>query len=357
MDRRIEAFRPQSRIRRVLPRSLANLGTHPHARNVLLTRVRRLAREPNGAFSPAGSEPDGAFPTDPEALGEAEAEVVEHGGGALRRIAVGRAARSGFTAFLDGIQRTGVLLYHGPVPIVYAYVAAVIRGRDDGLGGRLRTLVREEREALFFPFRLVPPSALAGCGATAEQMVDTSLAEAAPVPIFPPLLYAWAAQRVATFREEVEAWAAERWCRQDAAAGHLLVDGSLTLSGELAACERAVGVIKSHHTRFFDGDDARTLLSLEEGERTSVFRPGTQQFTPVYSWYLRLRSPAGRGALWGLVRVEAPATPATLRRADEISGWLLAETAPVALPDPRWDRMLYPIRDCEEYLRSRAPRL
>ncbi|HET9985999.1 MAG TPA: hypothetical protein VFQ38_20535 [Longimicrobiales bacterium] len=326
---------------------------------MLLTRVRRLAREPNGAFSPAGSLPEGAFPADPDAFGEAEAEVVEHGGGPLRRIAVPRTAGSGFTSFLDGIQRTGILLYHGPVPIVYAYAAAVIRTRGGRAApeGRLRTFLRDEREALFFPFRLVAPSALAGCGAAAEQMVDTSPAEAAPVPIFPPLLYAWAAQRVATWREEVEAQVAERWCRQDEDPGHLLVDGSLTLSRELAACARAVGVIKSHLTRFFDGDDARTLLSLEEGERTSVFRPGTRQFTPVYSWYLRLRSPAGSGALWGLVRVEAPATAATLRRADQISGWLLAETAPIALPDPRWDRMLYPIRDCEQYLRSRAPRL
>lgn len=56
-----------------------------------------------------------------------------------------------------------------------------------------------------------------------------------------------------------------------------------------------------------------------------------------------------------LVRVEGPASDATLGRADEISRWLLAERAPLSLPDGRWDRLLYPIRDCEAFLRSRAP--
>ena len=57
-----------------------------------------------------------------------------------------------------------------------------------------------------------------------------------------------------------------------------------------------------------------------------------------------------------LVRVEVAASEASVELADEVSRWLLAETAPLALPDPRWDRLLYPIRDCEEYLRARAPR-
>jgi hypothetical protein len=58
---------------------------------------------------------------------------------------------------------------------------------------------------------------------------------------------------------------------------------------------------------------------------------------------------------WGLVRIEAPATDDTLARVDEISRWLLAETVPLSLPDARWDRLLYPIHDCEAFLRSRAP--
>ena len=43
--------------------------------------------------------------------------------------------------------------------------------------------------------------------------------------------------------------------------------------------------------------------------------------------------------------------------ADVVSSWLLGETAPISLPDMRWDRLLYPIRDCEQFLRARAPQL
>jgi hypothetical protein len=54
------------------------------------------------------------------------------------------------------------------------------------------------------------------------------------------------------------------------------------------------------------------------------------------------------------VRVEIANDPSTdLRaRADEVSSWLLAESTPLALPDSRWDRMAYGIRDSEEFLRA-----
>ena len=79
----------------------------------------------------------------------------------------------------------------------------------------------------------------------------------------------------------------------------------------------------------------------------------------VASWYLRLRDPVGHDPMWGLVRVEI-AHPETQElhaigdRADEVSRWILAEASPLALPDARWDKMVYGIRDCEEFLRAVA---
>jgi len=331
---------------------------------VLRSKLRRLASLPGTGFRGVETEPD-AGPGPAPAFGagpsEAEAEVVK--GDRLRAIPVGSAGESAFTAFVDGIQRSRVVLYHGAVPIVHAYAAAVIRERRDR---RLATLEScradgfgtrylEEREAVFFPFRLLDPETVVAAGLPRDRLIDTSPPAGEPLPLFPPLLYARAEEAVNRWRESLEIGLATRWCREGT--GWLLVDGGLTLSPELAASTRAVGVIKSHTTRFFDGDDARTLLGLEAGERTSVFRPGTRHVTPVYSWYLRLRSPARRDILWGLVRVEVAAHAEMLDRADEISRWLLAETSPLALPDPRWDRLLYPIRECEEFLRARAPRV
>jgi hypothetical protein len=36
---------------------------------------------------------------------------------------------------------------------------------------------------------------------------------------------------------------------------------------------------------------------------------------------------------------------------DEISGWILAERAPLAKPDPRWPAMIYPIHYVEKVLK------
>ena len=75
----------------------------------------------------------------------------------------------------------------------------------------------------------------------------------------------------------------------------------------------------------------------------------------VASWYLRLRESSD--PLWGLVRVEVSMQAnsgkrALGERADQISRWILAEAAPLALPDSRWDTTAYGIRDCQQFLRS-----
>ena len=55
------------------------------------------------------------------------------------------------------------------------------------------------------------------------------------------------------------------------------------------------------------------------------------------------------------IRGAAPLRADSPRIADLVSGWLLAERAPLALPDGRWDRLLYALNDCEQFLRARAP--
>ena len=71
----------------------------------------------------------------------------------------------------------------------------------------------------------------------------------------------------------------------------------------------------------------------------------------------RLRDPVGHDPLWGLVRVEIAQPPRISLddvgpQADTISRWILAESSPLAMPDARWDKMVYGIRDCEEFLRA-----
>jgi len=287
---------------------------------------------------------------------EVEVEVVE-GGPALRARPVGTAAPGPFDAFLDGIQRQRIAGFCGPVPIVCAYAAAVIRTRRAGAMATLAGAAgayREERERVFVPFRYVDTALFEAAGIGREQLCDTNPVDP-PLPLFPPALWAAAANAINHWREDLERSLAVRWCRAGEA-GWLVVDGGLGIAPEAVACGRAIGIVKHHRTRFFDGEDARVLLGLRAGERTSVFRPlSGRRGGDVYSWFLRTRSPVGHDVFWGLVRIEAAASEETLSLVDTISRWLLAEAAPLSLPDARWDRMIYPIRDCEEYLRARAP--
>ena len=325
---------------------------------MLLDAIRRLNQHPGCGLTLVDGPVSGAyFDGDAEALTECEADVVE--GKALESLPVHFSGETAFTDFLDGIQRAEVQMYHQTVTIIYAYAAAAVRRRIDRQLRTLRTDSAEwliEREALFYPSRYTPAQELRQLRIAADQLIDTTPSGSEPVPLFPPLLYARAAQHVNRWRESIERELAVRWCQREQPDGWLLVDGSLTLSPELAACARAIGLIKSHRTRFFDGAEARVVLDLEVGERTRVFEPKTRNLTPVRSWYLRLRPHQGRDIFWGMVRVEMALTHAP-DVADVVSGWLLGETSPVSLPDPRWDRLIYPIRDCEQFLRARAPQL
>jgi hypothetical protein len=134
----------------------------------------------------------------------------------------------------------------------------------------------------------------------------------------------------------------------------LFVDGGISGNHKLSAVDSVVGVVKNHTTLYAMGAALRVVLRLCAGERSSVFRIESSKRSSVASWYLRLRDPAGHDPFWGLVRVETrePSAAAIGDRADEVSRWILAERTPVALPDARWDRMIYGVRDCEEFLRA-----
>jgi hypothetical protein len=164
-----------------------------------------------------------------------------------------------------------------------------------------------------------------------------------------------AVHRVQKDREAAERELAERWCAVEK--GALLIDGGISGSERVAGSTCTIGVVKSHRTLYAEGDALGTILRLRLGERSSVFRITSPKRTTVASWYLRLRDPSGHDPMWGLVRVEV-AQPSRVEesaigeRADQVSRWIFAEVTPLALPDPRWDKMVYGVRDCEEFLRA-----
>lgn len=275
-------------------------------------------------------------------------ELIE--GKTLRAISVSNPVAH-VAAFLDGTQTSRVVKYVEGIPIVHSSAAAVIRERKDR---RLSTWRHAVRRHLYAPLSLLNAAtheSLAGAGVPLRDTgAKRDLESIHPFALQDAALGAAQRDRETLERELAEAWCAER---NDT----LLIDGSISDSPTVSRSPLAIGVVKSHQRLYVHGDDLLTVLRLGAGERTSVTRIARgESRTPVASWYLRLRGEEGRDPLWGLVRVEIAepdgSAKALTSRADEVSRWVLAEALPLALPDGRWDKMVYGIRDCEEFLRA-----
>lgn len=280
------------------------------------------------------------------------AQVVE--GKALRAIDVDGAPESHFAAFLDGTQTSKVVRHVDGVPIVHGSVAAVVRARSSR---RLHTwhMPRVERR-LYAPMRLLSAEWRARLDAAGIQVTDPFDQRELESP-HPFAMQDEAIHAVQRDREALERELAERWCRDGD--GVLCLDGSMPASDLVARSSIVVAVVKSHRTLYVGADALQHVLRLERGQRSSVVRITAQRRPAVASWYLRLRDARGRDPMWGLVRVEvaepdASATRAIAVRANEVSRWILGEALPLSVPDARWDKMVYGVRDCEEFLRAIA---
>ena len=307
-----------------------------------------------------GSSPLDGAPTDAGRIARPEEpavlvapEVV--GGGSFESVHVcdPQSARgsSGFAAFLDGSQDVRVVNQSDGIPIVWATVSATIRERVDrrliSWQGRAPLVSRR----YYIPFRYVEGMnpALAGDSRVVDTAAVADSSGNFPSP-HPAALLEAAVKRVQRDRESLERELAEAWCSSEDRV--LYVDGGIAGSEAVSVSSQAVGVVKSHRRIYAKGDAFRILVRLEPGCRTSIFMVSSRSRTAVASWYLRIRSAAGRDALFGLIRVEASLTEDIATRADAISQWLIAEGAPLALPDGRWDKMAYGIRHTEEFLRA-----
>ena len=332
---------------------VSNSGPDAASRAAFRSLMERLpgmsAVESSGSLEPVTS-------SDPPAL--RSAQIVE--GTALRASRIpnlSQARGSQFGAFLDGAQKVQVVGHHQGMPIVFGTVSAAVRVR---INRRLITWghqpPRVERR-IFLPLRYLPELADVrgsshGSAGSEWRIVDTSTADKnGDYPSqHPAVLLERAIRAVDQERERLEDQLAEAWCARGEAP--LFIDGGISRSARVASSSSAVGVIKSHRTLYVEDDALRIVLGLGKGERSSVFSVSPRSRNSVLSWYLRLRDAKGHDAMWGLVRVEVAECDRPAERADEISTWVMAETTPLSLPDGRWDKMAYGVRDCEEFLRA-----
>jgi hypothetical protein len=330
---------------------VGNSGPDAASRAVVRVLMHRL---PGLSPVDAGASPEPFAASDPPIL--RSAKIVE--GSVLRVVkvpGVSREAISGFGAFLDGAQKVQVIGHHHGTPIVIGTVSAAVRIR---VNRRLITWGHQPPRvdrAIYLPLRYLSAldsEAIAEIARAQWRIVDTSTADKnGEYPSqHPTVLFERAIRAVDQHREELEDRLAEAWCARGEAP--IFIDGGISRTPSVASSTFAIGVIKSHRTLYVEGDALAIVMGLRKGERSSVFRVSPRSRSSVLSWYLRLRGAEGHDAMWGLVRVEMAECDFPTERADEISRWVIAETSPLALPDGRWDKMSYGIRDCEEFLRA-----
>ena len=306
-----------------------------------------------------------AGPDRTEALAQDGTPLIEHAavsvlGGVVRVIDVPSPGAATFEGFLDGIQRSTTIAYLDGVPLMHGTAATAIRARD--ASGRMTTWNVPRIEHGIYTSRAL-------LGEETWEQLHTVLESRGhairdsdnglPVPSrHPSALLRQSLNALARVRNDMERAMGDAWCGAHAARP-LYVDGSVRTSHVMLRSEGAVGVVKSHATLYMPDAAFPMVAALNACQRTSVVAAlddtGRSRFL---TWYLRLRSASGRDPFFGLIRVECGLRHADVAsaesHADRVSGWLLAERAPLAKPDARWDVMPYAIRDCEVYLRAVA---
>jgi len=272
--------------------------------------------------------------------------------------------KSGFSYFLDGIERKKILCYLRSIPFIYGYVSAAILKRTgkklhstemELSGGNFYLPVKENENC---PMHYLEDEEIKDIKNTVNIGVIKK-GESEGYPRFPEEFIKQAHSEIQEKRRKIEVALTDKWLESKFNDGWLYVDGTLnTKSQKVLESSNIAGIVKSHGVYYFNFDEMYKLHSMKKGERSSVFQPydKTEKKKDIFTWYLRLHYNKNNGVNdFGIIRVEIPAKEELIDRVDEISSWILLETKPVGFPASRWDRMIYPIKYCEDYLKSKAP--
>lgn len=277
-----------------------------------------------------------------------------------------------FRFFEDGRQRTLQIGYirtsYGEnltlIPVHFFMVAAVVLERRE----RKLVLWRKPvvQQGVLVPKGLIPEQQiLQGFEQKGLLVVDTDRPGSPPGDYYDirrrALLRA-KDQRLAVEQQLITEWRESN----EAGKGFLIVDGTLMNMRDEKNVASCIGVSKSFGSRYFDISKHNQIMQMKACQRSWTFRfhdetdesddqrKGSRE---RLSWYLRLRDKPNADPEFGLIRVEMSKShiPKAGEFANRFSRSLLSERLPTAYPAPRWDKHLYPIQGCENYLSSIMP--
>jgi hypothetical protein len=277
---------------------------------------------------------------------------------------------SEFCFFEDGRQRTIQIGYirvaYGDnlvlIPVHFFIVASVILERENR---KLRLWQKPLiKQGIFVPKSLVPNQGLLDqFEKSGLAVIDTELKDVGTPGDYYDMRRR-ALRCAKDLRLEVEQELIAEWRQNtETADSFLVVDGTLMNMRDERNVERCVGVSKSFASRYFEIPKHNQIMQMKAGQRSWTFRfHDSDQDTRKgvrerASWYLRLRERQRADPEFGLIRVEVSKKyiEQAPTWAERFSRSLLSEALPTAYPAPRWDKHLYPIRGCENYLSSVMP--
>ena len=273
---------------------------------------------------------------------------------------------SEFSFFEDGRQRTlhiGIIpVKYGKqdvlIPVHYFVVASVILQRENR---ELKVWEKAKiRQGILVEKTQIPDQGILSEFENSGLEIVATEAEGGDYYA----LRSRALQKAKTLRLEVEDSLIEEWRKsKDAKDKFLIVDGTLMNFRNEQNVQQCIGVSKSFGSRYFQVSENNRIMQMKEFERSWTFRfhapeddirKGARE---RISWYLRLRSRINSEPEFGLIRVEISRAYVgkEVEMAERFSKSLLSERLPTSYPYPRWDKHLYPIRECENYLSSVMP--
>jgi hypothetical protein len=99
------------------------------------------------------------------------------------------------------------------------------------------------------------------------------------------------------------------------------------------------------------------IPAYHRGQVLRVVNTVGDDLMPKYTWFVRLRSSARADPEFGLLRCTAIADDesAAVERANAYTARLVDERLPVTFPAEGWDKLIFPLKVCEDYLESLIP--
>ncbi|MCH7472383.1 hypothetical protein IIA79_05470 [bacterium] len=263
-----------------------------------------------------------------------------------------------FSRVLQRTQLVGHFLHQGrEIPLHYSLTGAIILKRVDG---KFSVWDKPEvRANVIVPFKFVNDrSVVEGFESDEElKLVDSGgdRQEYTQLRID-------AVRKAREVALEMRALLLRRWSEKEGAdaSQFIVAEGMIADVDNETLTSNFLGLASQVYVPWQNSELLEPQLCIPAYHRGQVMRivkvegddPGAK-----YTWFVRLRDSAKADPEFGLVRCTciAKSKKDSIERADSITARIIDERLPVTFPAENWDKLIFPLKLCKDYLESLIP--